>query len=317
MTKIEIVSFEEEHAVGAARLLAERHAEHLRAEPLLARSPDWEAEIGRELDGGTGAVAVSEGEIVGYLLGRHVEEAAADVRSGVAGQAARDPEIMGDLYAFAAARWVDQGWSRHVVYLPRLEGLVRPWFRLCFGASGALAAQQAHGTARVPNGPLAVRPSRPDDLESVVALAFEMHEHLHASPSFSETPRVPLEEFRDTWDGIWDDPGYALFVAELDGRVVGHSLLSLEPEPDLRVPEGSVELKVAATDASVRGAGAGVAMTDFLLAWASDHGYSAVITDWRMPNLLASRFWPKRGFRETFLRLFRHVHVPDARPDAP
>jgi hypothetical protein len=24
-------------------------------------------------------------------------------------------------------------------------------------------------------------------------------------------------------------------------------------------------------------------------------------------NLLSSRFWPARGFRETFLRLYRHI----------
>ena len=30
-------------------------------------------------------------------------------------------------------------------------------------------------------------------------------------------------------------------------------------------------------------------------------------TDWRVTNLLASRFWPKRGFRPTFLRLYRSI----------
>ena len=30
-------------------------------------------------------------------------------------------------------------------------------------------------------------------------------------------------------------------------------------------------------------------------------------TDWRMTNLLASRYWPRRGFRETFLRLYRSI----------
>jgi hypothetical protein len=30
-------------------------------------------------------------------------------------------------------------------------------------------------------------------------------------------------------------------------------------------------------------------------------------TDWRRANLLASRFSPRRGFRTTFLRLFRSL----------
>jgi hypothetical protein len=32
-----------------------------------------------------------------------------------------------------------------------------------------------------------------------------------------------------------------------------------------------------------------------------------MVTDWRETNLLASRFWPKRGFRRTFLRLYRSI----------
>jgi hypothetical protein len=32
-----------------------------------------------------------------------------------------------------------------------------------------------------------------------------------------------------------------------------------------------------------------------------------MIADWRMTNLEASRFWPRRGFRETFLRVYRSI----------
>ena len=32
-----------------------------------------------------------------------------------------------------------------------------------------------------------------------------------------------------------------------------------------------------------------------------------MVTDWRSTNLLASRFWPQRGFRPTHLRLRRDV----------
>jgi len=32
-----------------------------------------------------------------------------------------------------------------------------------------------------------------------------------------------------------------------------------------------------------------------------------MVTDWRETNLLASRFWPRRGFRKTFLRLHRAI----------
>jgi hypothetical protein len=34
-----------------------------------------------------------------------------------------------------------------------------------------------------------------------------------------------------------------------------------------------------------------------------------VHTDWRVANLESSRFWPRRGFRETFYRLARRVEI--------
>src|SRR5207245_345097 len=40
VSRLEIVPFADEHLDGAAAVLAERHARHLRAEPLLAEVPD-------------------------------------------------------------------------------------------------------------------------------------------------------------------------------------------------------------------------------------------------------------------------------------
>ena len=44
-----------------------------------------------------------------------------------------------------------------------------------------------------------------------------------------------------------------------------------------------------------------------MITWAHEHGYPTMTTDWRMTNMLASRFWPKRGFRPTFVRLHRNL----------
>jgi hypothetical protein len=32
-----------------------------------------------------------------------------------------------------------------------------------------------------------------------------------------------------------------------------------------------------------------------------------MVVDWRSANLLASRFWPRRGFRASFLGLYRSI----------
>jgi GNAT superfamily N-acetyltransferase len=68
-----------------------------------------------------------------------------------------------------------------------------------------------------------------------------------------------------------------------------------------------VLLNWAATDPGVRGSGAGVALAEGSFAWARERGHQTMVVDWRVTNLLSSRFWPARGFRETFLRLYRHI----------
>ena len=72
-------------------------------------------------------------------------------------------------------------------------------------------------------------------------------------------------------------------------------------------PQRAALLAFAATLPEARGSGAGLALTNAGLAWAREQGYPVVVTDWRETNLLASRFWPKRGFRRTFLRLYRSI----------
>jgi GNAT superfamily N-acetyltransferase len=56
-----------------------------------------------------------------------------------------------------------------------------------------------------------------------------------------------------------------------------------------------------------RGTGVGTALTEHALAWAHEQGHPAVVADWRVTNLLSSRFFPRRGFRTAFERLYRSI----------
>jgi ribosomal protein S18 acetylase RimI-like enzyme len=71
------------------------------------------------------------------------------------------------------------------------------------------------------------------------------------------------------------------------------------------VPASDAALVVTAPDA--RGAGVGSALTTHPPGYAHEAGYDAVTIDWRVVNLLASRFFSARGFRPTFVRLYRHT----------
>jgi GNAT superfamily N-acetyltransferase len=184
--------------------------------------------------------------------------------------------------------------------------LVDAWFRLSFGASAYLAMRETR-----PDGEesfdtdVEIRAGKREDLEDAARLELEMSKAMLPSPSFSGVPLQTFEEVLAEWRDE-DDAPYELFVAERDGRVVGHSLLYRRP-PDLRVPKESIDLAQASTEPEARGTGVGRALTAHVIGWAHEHGHPVMTTDWRATNLWASRFWPRRGFRPSFIRLYRSI----------
>ena len=303
--------FSDAHLDDAAELLAARHRRHLAAEPLLAVEPDFRAEVedAWKEEGAGGSVVIGDGELRGYLIAAPRSYANTGLTWHVVGFAGLalegDPEILRDLYAHAAGPWVDDGHTRHGVYIPASEpGLIDAWFRLCFGGSGVTAVREA--AAEPFDSEPTVREGTPDDLEEAARLDGAMADSMQPAPSFSGMRAASDEDRIEEWRDTWDDEQFKHFVAELDGRLVGHLLL-YTGRTGLRIPVDSIDLAAASTEPEARGAGVGRALTAHALTWAHEHGYRSMTIDWRLTNLLASRFWPKRGFRPTFIRVYRSI----------
>jgi GNAT superfamily N-acetyltransferase len=282
----------------AARLLSERFARQRAAEPLLPEIDDFAAQV----PGDEGLVATRGGEAVAYLAGEVKDEIAT---VGFGGHAATEPEAIRDLFAVFAERL---GASRFAVAVPASDGgLIDVWFRLAFGCQFIWAAQETHPADAVDFGG-SIRPGTPDDLEAAAEFDEILWVLQARSPSFSGRTVPSRNEFREEWRTLWDEEEYpAHFVAERDGRTLGHALLYSRPEGDLRVPSGNIDLAHVATLDDVRGTGVGLALTHHVLGWAHEQGYRSMTTDWRSVNLLSSRFWPRRGFRPQYLRLYRAI----------
>jgi len=306
MPDVEIRPFSDEHLGAAAELLAARHELHRAAEPLLPDVADFRAQVERDwrAENASGAVALVGGDVHGYLLGRVTEE---DCLVDFAGFAARRAELIRDLYAHVSAAWVEAGHMRHRVHVPASDAAaIDSWFRLAFGRQLTFGVRE---TAAETGGPrdVTVRHAEQRDLASTVALGLDLYEHQRLAPSFSARPSVSDEEYRNWWESIEDDSAFTHFVAERDGQIVGHLLLYRRPPEDLRIAENSIDLSHAVTLQDARATGAGSALTAHALTWAYEAGYRSMTVDWREVNLLASRFWPRRGFGPTFYRLYRHI----------
>jgi GNAT superfamily N-acetyltransferase len=301
--------FGQEHLSSAEELLEGRHTRHCRTRDLLRRDGVREAleHLWLEQGGSSGMVAVQGGEVVGYLLGCRTESPifGRSVWIHRAGHAADDPEVMRDLYAAAAPEWLNHGFDRHYVYVPAIPEYLDPWYRLGF-AQMHLEAIRDTGREHLPfpQG-VTVRRGSPADIEEI-AIPFNnlIAETQARAPSFSTFRHDSIEDQRADWSETFDDPSAAYFVVERGGTPIGHSLL-YAPDRNLGDPLDALYLASTVIVPSEQGCGIGTALATYVLSWAREQGHGTLLTNWRVTNLMASRFWTAAGWRPTFLRLQR------------
>jgi GNAT superfamily N-acetyltransferase len=318
--RIELQPFSPEFLSDAGRLLAARHGRHRAVEPLLPpryeEADAAEQEIAEVLktDGASGAVALRDGRVVGYLIGAPKSDTTWGPNMWVesAGHAVDEAEDLRDLYGFAAARWVDEGRTAHYALAPAPDSrLLDAWWRVGFGQQHMHAIQAAVTEPFEAPDQVVVRRAARSDIPVLAALEVTLPQHQALSPVFSSGEVPTVEESIAEWEDDFDDPAFATFVAERDGVVVGSAVgCSIEKSGSnkgLIRPESAGFLGFAAVFPEHRGLGAGRALGETVVWWSTQAGYPSIVTDWRITNLLSSRAWPALGFRDTFVRLHRVV----------
>jgi ribosomal protein S18 acetylase RimI-like enzyme len=321
MTRLEVVPFSDEHLDGAAALLAARHTRHREAEPLLPERYEEPSAAREEVErlwraeGASGAAGLRDGRLVGYLVGARREQAAWGENTWVeaGGHAVEEAEDVRDLYGFAAARWVEEGNPRHWALVPAHDAAVLDaWWRVSFGQQHAHGIQEvpAQTEVRVPEG-FEIREPREEEIEELIDVDLALPSHQLRSPVFGGHGEVTRDDSRDEWLKTFAAGEEKILIGARDGRPV--ACWAFVPAEESREhvgvtrPERAAFLGFASTLPEARGSGIGVALTGAGFAWAAEEGYETMLTDWRVTNLLASRFWPRRGFRTSFLRLYRSI----------
>ena len=316
-----IVPFADEHLDGGALLLAERHRAHRLAEPGL--DPRYEApgaareELGALLrvDGASGVAGLIDGDVAGFVVGTPRDASwGPNMWVEPAGHAVTDAELVRDLYATAAERWVADGLALHYAMVPASDrALVDAWFRLGFGHQQVYAIRETPPATERTEAPpgLVVRLARLDDLDALARLDVALPAHQALSPVFSRRALPTVEDARAEYEADFDDPRFATFVVEREGEVIGSAIAcAIELSSDhksLALPPGAGFLGFASVMPEARGCGAGRVLGEAVLEWARETEREWVVTDWRMTNLLSSRAWPRLGFRPTYYRLHRAI----------
>lgn len=287
------------HLAAAARLRARS------AEPLLGEAYTDAADVLPLLERATSSwVAVRDDLVVAALFAASTGTRVSAGPLGVLGAG----DDLADVYAAAADDWVGRGLLEHGLHVHAVDRPARETLvALGFGHQQAIGVRPLDplGDAVAVPG-LTIRPGDPADLADVLALAGLVSDHQAGSPVFAARDSAYYGSLGQVHAGELASEDARYLLAYLDGAPVAMSI-SYDGELGPLVPERSVELPLLAVAPVARGRGVGLALTHATLQAARDRGAEVVQADWRTTNLLASRFWPRRGFRTTVLRHSRTI----------
>lgn len=306
-----IEPFGEAHLAGAAETLAARHARHREVNPDLAPGdPAGFLHTEWQQSAVSGAAAL-EGERVRAFVIAQVRDHPIFGRCawvGHAGHAAEDAELLRDVYAAAADGWVQARADRHYVLVPAFAAALVPWYRLGFAHMHVEALRLLKASRVEPPEGVRLRRGSPSDLELAEEIDLEIYRIQECPPSFARL-RVDRDARAAEWLALdlFED-GLRYLVAEENGRTVGHSLI-YRADPVLGVPADAAHLASTAVLERARGRGIGAAMLAEMMRLAAEAGYRHLVTNWRITNLSASRFWESQGFQPIYHRLHRTLGV--------
>lgn len=313
----QVVPFDLQHLDAAAGLLAARQR---RLRPIRPELPSAFEETAAHLpslaalldrDGASGFAAVSDGAVVGFLIGYPRSEpiwgrACWSPIEGSALADGTDAELMRDLYAAWSEHFVQRGHFRQYVHVPADDtDLAAAWFRTGFGAMQAHAVRDLELAALPPDG-VTVRRALPRDLDRVEGLLPLIAEALARPPAYAIRMPGEVATYRDSWAEELEEPKAHHWLAEDADRVLAMATF-YAADPGPMIPDGAWELAVAMTRPDARGRGLMRALVAAGFAEAHQASATQCITDWRTASLLTHRTWTALGFRPTHFRLHRHV----------
>lgn len=321
--KMKVVTFQHAHIEAAGMLLSARHAAErektpslpkLFEEPLHARQV---IDALLEKENVSGVAAFRGAELIGYMLGRLETDKLRERHTwvdyaGTAIAAEESAELYREMYSVIGAEWAKSGSFKHYALVPGGDTrAIEAWFRLGF------AYEQVHGVQTIPsdillpplNSDIHVRVAAEADEREVRKISTLIMEHQAKSPVWAPALIEERVKLQEGYVELMKDPTAYFCIASQGQDILGFQAFYPTQNSDLNMmlPDSCICLGVGATVPHARGIGIGTHLIKHGFDHARKVGYINCMTDWRMTNLEASRFWPKQNFLPYAYRLVRHI----------
>ncbi len=307
----------------AGSLLAERHKRNRKKLPLLpARFEDPQMAIKAvetlwQKKFKNGYAAFRDGKMTAYLLGDFTVQSWG--RCGyvyLPGYALAEGESIAtiqDLYALLGEDWVRKGIFSHGLYISAADAdVIDALFAIGFGKVRVDALLDLRTAAipevQEPSG-VTIRRAGKGDNDHLGGLSHIIMTALANAPDWHPTVPEDWEELREGWSELADDKEWTIWLALEKEQVLGMVGFRPEEEDDtgMLISPRIMELSIAATKPEARGRGVSTALTWHGLAQSQKNGFDICYINWISPNLLASRFWPRFGFKDAAYRLSKRI----------
>lgn len=321
---MQIVPFEAEMLQEASSLLAARYRAQRKRTPLLPIRFEDEVEAKFALihilaqSGVSGVAAISQGQLVGYLLGQlHINSIRGRhtwiYPAGFGVREDSTPELLRDLYASLSENWVANGFFDHYILTPGQN-----WDDLQYWLHLGFALEQAHALLAIDdisldkiktNPELVIRQATQENRAIVQSFSDLIPKATAGAPVWGVALPESLPDIREGYGELLDEEGTIVWLAFLEEEAVGIHVYRTLNSQDLSmlIPEYCARLTVASTKPHARGKKVTSSLFAHALQHAKENGFRYLETDWRIANLAASRTWPWLGFQQVATRLVRKV----------
>lgn len=307
----------------AGKLLAKRHKLNRAALPLLPAHFEDEQFATKAIDAlwqkklKNGHVAFRNGNMVAYLLGDYSVQpwgrCGYVYLPGYALAENESIETLQDLYTLLGDDWVKKGCFSHSLYISTADThIVDALFAVGFGKERVDALLDLRTTiipeVEEPTG-VTIRLAEKGDNDYLGNLSDVIMRALANPPYWHPTVPEDWEELREGWAELADDKEWTVWLALENDEALGMVGFRPEEEGDtsMLASPRTAYLSIAATKPQARGRGLSTALTWHGLEQARKDGFEICYTNWISPNLLASRFWPRFGFKDVAYRLSKRV----------